>query len=317
MSSAGELILQHSQNFVDNPLYVSYTDKPWARSYLPMQNLSVHSTVDQEGTFHATFDPAFLPLGDDEEKRAGEAVHPPNHRFWRLETEADMEHWWHTEISDIVLAAWARYPAVVQTCHTNPLRDVSISENVDSTYGVYIGNQRFPVAIGEVKRNLISPSQWQSGNLVAAQQKLARELRGYADKYECPHIFCWDGQTLLILQFRARKPEHIRNADCPIDCWVIPVNGSTCTLRYALYRLMVQGFRRCQAVAAAKPLSVGTLTEHGREFFTGRPIWRVGGQSSINHPEGYLRSVDGATGGLYWGHPMVEDTVWETGGLWE
>lgn len=178
MSSAGELILQHSQNFVDNPLYVSYTDKPWARSYPPMQNLSVHSTVDQEGTFHATFDPEFLPLGDDEEKRASEAVHPPNHRFWRLETEADIEHWWHTEVSNIVLAAWARYPAVVQTCHTNPLREVSISENVDSTYGVYIGNQRFPVAIGEMKRNLISPSQWQTGNLAAAQQKLARELRG-------------------------------------------------------------------------------------------------------------------------------------------
>lgn len=139
----------------------------------------------------------------------------------------------------------------------------------------------------------------------------------YADKYECPHVFCWDGQTLLILQFRARKPEHIRNADCPIDCWVVPVNGSTCTLRYALYRLMVQGFRRCQTVAATKPLSVGTLTVHGREFFTGRPIWRVSGQSSMNHPEGYLRSVDGATGGLYWGHPMVEDAVWETGGLWE
>ncbi|KAK3336914.1 hypothetical protein B0T19DRAFT_447695 [Cercophora scortea] len=257
MSSAGELILQHSQNIVENPKYISYTDKPWAQAYEPIRNLSVHSVIDQEGTFHATFDPAFLPLWEhEEEKRITESAHPPNTRFWRLETESDIEHWWHTEISDIVLSAWAQCPAIIQTCHTTPLRDVKIPEIVDSTYAVYIGNQRFPVAIGEMKRNLIGWDHWQNGRLSAAQQKLARELRGYADKYECPQTFCWDGEHLLILQFRARKPEHIRNADCPVDCWVIPAKGSTCTLRYALHRLMVQGFRRCQAVAAAKPLSL-------------------------------------------------------------
>ncbi|KAL2174067.1 uncharacterized protein P884DRAFT_159421, partial [Thermothelomyces heterothallicus CBS 202.75] len=183
-----------------------------------------------------------------------EPARPPNERYWRLETESDVEHWWHTEISDIVMAAWARYPAIVQTCHTKPLSEITISENVDSTYGVYIGNQRYPVVIGEMKRNLINEEDWQANSLRDTQQKLARELRGYADKYQCPQVFCWDGRYLLVLQFRARKPDHIRNADCPIDCWVIPVEGSTCTLRYALYRLMVQGFRRCQAVVAAKPL---------------------------------------------------------------
>lgn len=80
---------------------------------------------------------------------------------------------------------------------------------------------------------------------------------------------------------------------------------------------MVQGFRRCQAVVAAKPLSVGSLKEHGREFFTGRPIWQVNGQSSTNHPEDYVRVVDGATGGLFWSHAMVDDTVWETEAFWQ
>ncbi len=178
MPSAGELILQHSQNVVDNPNYVSSTNKAWAQTYAPMQNLSVR-TVDQDGIIHAPFDSAFLPLYEDEEKkRFQESTHPPNDRLWRLETEADAEHWWHTEISDIVLAAWARCPAIVQTCHTAPLRDVNISETVDSTYGVYVGSQRHPVAIGEMKRNLINRREWQSGKLGSAQQKLARELRG-------------------------------------------------------------------------------------------------------------------------------------------
>lgn len=138
----------------------------------------------------------------------------------------------------------------------------------------------------------------------------------YADKYQCPQMFCWDGKILLVLQFRARKPEHIRNADCPIDCWVIPLVESTCTLRYALYRLMVQGLRRCQAAAASIPLQVGSLTEHGREFFTGRPIWKVDGQSRGNHPEGYVRMVDATSGALYWALEVLEGTVWETGAFW-
>jgi hypothetical protein len=104
-----------------------------------MRNLTVHTTVDHEAIVHAAFDPAFLPLCNDEEKRTTEPSYPANSRFWRLETEADVEHWWHTEISDVVLAAWATYPAVVQSCHIKPLVDVQIPENVDSTYAIYIG----------------------------------------------------------------------------------------------------------------------------------------------------------------------------------
>jgi hypothetical protein len=143
-----------------------------------MRNLTVHTTVDHEAIVHAAFDPAFLPLCNDEEKRTTEPGYPANSRFWRLETEADVEHWWHTEISDVVLAAWATYPAVVQSCHIKPLVDVQIPENVDSTYAIYIGNQCVPLAIGEMKRNIINKREWQDGRLSDVQRRLARELRG-------------------------------------------------------------------------------------------------------------------------------------------
>ncbi|KAL2186572.1 hypothetical protein L209DRAFT_731432 [Thermothelomyces heterothallicus CBS 203.75] len=316
MPSAWELILQNTTNTIMNPDYTSYPKKLWAQNYTPIGNLFVHTTENDDGIVNANFDSAFLPLDDDEERRTTEPAYPPNKRFWRLETEADVEHWWHTEVSDVVLAAWARYPGIVQTCHTTPLNDVKIPENVDATYAMYIGNQRKPVVIGEMKRNFINRDEWENASLGNAQQKLARELRGYADKYECPQIFCWDGKILLMLQFRATNPWDIRNADCAIDCWIIPHESSSCTLRYALYRLLVQGFRRCQAATASRPIQVGSFTEHGREFFTGRPIWNVGGRLTTEHPEGYVRRVDGATGALYWSNGMGNDVVWETVGFW-
>lgn len=78
---------------------------------------------------------------------------------------------------------------------------------------------------------------------------------------------------------------------------------------------MVQGLRRCQATAA-RPLTVGSLTEHRREFYTGRPLWRVSDAVSVEHPEGYVRFVDADTGALGWAH-AGGDIVLETDGFWE
>ena len=119
-----------------------------------------------------------MSLDADDQRRMGEPAQTPNDRFWRLETEADIEHWWHTEISDVVLAAWARYPRITQTCHTKPLSDINIPDNVDCTYAMHVDNIRVPLAIGEMKRNPIVPSRWQANSLTEPQQKLARELRG-------------------------------------------------------------------------------------------------------------------------------------------
>jgi hypothetical protein len=178
MPTTLELILQHSVNNIHNPQYTSSTNKAWAAVYPAIDQLTVRTTVNHDGAVHATFEPAFLPLSADEDRRTSAPAYPPNERFWRLETEADAEHWWHTEISDIVLAAWASRPCIVQTCHTTPLTDVNITENVDCTYAMYIGNERVPIAIGEMKRNLINADEWQSSRLSTGQQRLARELRG-------------------------------------------------------------------------------------------------------------------------------------------
>lgn len=178
MSSVQSLISDHPSNSIDNPNITSYTMKTWAKSYAPIRRYRLHTVVDEQGMTYADFDTPFLPLMDDEEKRMSEVGHPPNSRHWRFETEADIEHWWHTEVSDVVLAAWHKYPTIVPTDHTNPPGDVNIPQSVDSTYAMYIHGERAPIIIGEMKRNLIQASEWSGGELGEPRKKLTQELRG-------------------------------------------------------------------------------------------------------------------------------------------
>ncbi|KAK3933729.1 hypothetical protein QBC46DRAFT_401384 [Diplogelasinospora grovesii] len=310
-------ILQHPTNSVHNTRYTTGSDKEWARRYKPVTKL-IPRTYVADGITYADFEEAFLPLYDDDVLRMNEPAVAPNSRGWRLEVEADCENWFNSEISNVVLAAWTRCPSVLQTSHNKPLTDENISENIDSTYSTKIGNRRVPLAIGEMKRNLITPQDWQTGDISSkgAQKKLSQELRGYAHKYQCPQVFCFDGQTLLLLQFRASKLDKISDEDCPVDCWVLPRTSSYCTLRYALYRLLAQGWRRCQGMSAAGQLTVGGLREHSREFFSGWPVWRVNGVNRGSHPGGYQRSVDAATGSLRWTHEEYPDVTAETWPFW-
>src|SRR4051794_15674174 len=99
-----------------------------------------------------------------------------------------------------------------------------------------------------------------------------------------------------MLPFRAKSPEKIKDPNCKIDCWLIPrVNGDNgVTFRYALYRFLAQGFRRCQSYywPTAIPTRVGgLLPEPNREFFSGRPIWKVDGVSHGQHPGGFQRAI--------------------------
>lgn len=80
----------------------------------------------------------------------------------------------------------------------------------------------------------------------------------YAYKYNYPQTFCFDGAYLLMLQFRADTREAIKFIRCEVDCWVIPrENPGGCTFKTALYRLMVQGLRRCQGRWALQPQLLG------------------------------------------------------------
>lgn len=102
------------------------------------------------------------------------------------------------------------------------------------------------------------------------------ELPSHACKFQCPQIFYFDGMSLLLLQFRAERAEDMLAVECPVDCWVLPMTGCDANWRIALYRLLVQGFRRIQG-ACAIPISLGGLQPLRRRFFNGQPVWEAEG----------------------------------------
>lgn len=276
-TTVADLLSQHPTNEVQNAGYVTQSDKSWTRNYHAIRNILVNTLIGEDGLTYANFERAFLPWDADDSLRTTAHAVSPNHRMWRFESEADCELWFHSEISNIVLPAWNQFPVVTQTLHTKPPRVDNISEEVDAVYSVRSGGGRTVLVIGEMKRNLLDASLWQRGNISsnAGQKKLSRELRGcvnpispnllpalvelclylsrilsdrrqpsYADKYQCPQVFCFDGETLLVLQFRANKVEDILEENCPVDCWVLPRESSNIPLCFALYMLLAQGFRR-------------------------------------------------------------------------
>ncbi|KAI8715920.1 hypothetical protein NCS52_01101000 [Fusarium sp. LHS14.1] len=315
--TAEALILGNPTHPVHNTLYVTGSDKPWARTYKPITNTTSHTFVGGDGITYANFNSAFLPLLEDDALRMSQPAVPPNSRRWRFDVEADIENWFNTEIVNVVLSAWYVFPPMTQASHAKPLSEDNIPENIDSAFSIYAGSSRFPIAIGEIKRNLLEPDAWLQGGVAHSrrQVKLSQELQGYAHKYQCPQVFCFDGSNLLLLQFRASEASAIEDERCPVDCWILPMSNSACTIRFGLYRLLAQGWRRCQT-KYAPPLSVGGLTMHSREFFNGQPIWKHGGKKSRSHPGGYERSVDTATGALKWTRPGDDEVVWETDALW-
>ncbi|KAL8404049.1 hypothetical protein RB594_009056 [Gaeumannomyces avenae] len=269
--------------------YTSGTSKDWATRYPPITGtrLSVHTrnvlgTDGKEATVAGW--EAMVPRFSDDQLRLNTLVQRPNRRPYRLDTESDMALWFHTEISNVVLAAWNDTPAVLQTSEAKAWTEQPGMEIADVTYSL-VGGDRPPLVIGEFKRNLVRRDQWQEGR--NPSKPLSRELRGYAHKYKCPQIFCFDGETLLLLQFRANIPDQIQREDCRVDCWVIPRENAAggCTLRQSLHNLLVQGFRRCQGYAAAPNLSVDRYTPQYREFFSGRPVFaHDNGALRYEHP---------------------------------
>ncbi|KAL8346184.1 hypothetical protein RB598_000199 [Gaeumannomyces tritici] len=275
-----------------------------------------------------------VPRFSDEQSRLDTLVHRPNRRLYRLDTESDMAIWFHTEISNVVLAVWNHCPPALQTSEAKARTQQPDPETVDVTYSLAIrGGNKPPLVIGEFKRNLIDGAKWREGRPHAS---LSQELRGYAAKYECPQIFCFDGETLLLLQFRADTAQDMRAEKCKVDCWVIPRLNSDggCTLREGLHRLLVQGFRRCQALSAVPGLSVHNVSPQYREFFSGRPVFadtsnnNNSGRLTYDHPRNdgvhhnFYREVDERDGSVYWcynGSACQDEGgnwVYDSGALW-
>lgn len=189
-TSAVDLLTQHPTNSITYiPNKGAQTNKSWALNYHPISNLIIHTTVSPGGVVEATYEPAFLPLKDDDSLRLSESALPPNKREWHIFSAADRQLWFHTEISNIVLAAWSRYPAVVQTSHPKPQGFNNPADEVPIAYSMQRGSIRAILAVGEIKRNVIDREVWKSGHLDAevTQERLSQELRGYVgDKPPIP-----------------------------------------------------------------------------------------------------------------------------------
>ncbi|KAI8713971.1 hypothetical protein NCS52_01116200 [Fusarium sp. LHS14.1] len=324
-SSVATLIGQHPSNPCQETHLASGSSKAWTKAYPPITNLIVHSKMQGDQATQADFR-AFHPEFEDDTLRLQERGSAPNERSYRLNTEEDGVTWFHTEVSNIVLAAFSRYPRVLQTSHDKPISESRDDHTVDVAYSVYSGKTRKHVAIGEFKRGLIVPGEWRRGKLDTTPQKsLSQELRGYACRYTCPLVFCFDNYTLIMLQFRAKKAKGLEDAKCPVDCWVLPrdnIHGTP--LRYALYRFIVQGFRRCQGEAAVDVAFNGQRPS-GRCFFNGVPFWKAEDGTKISEPWDYHRRVEASNGAFYWARPggleAVQyndgNTVWDTAPFWE
>lgn len=179
----GELLDRHPENPVNETLYTSGSNKSWTKKYSAIKRLKVHTYVNDAGAVEANYEDAFLSMYEDDELRMQELAYPPNYRQWRMAYEEDGINYFHTEISNIVLAAWTRHPTVLQASHEKPLTDNSVPETVDVAYSVTRGRDRVHVALGEFKRCLIAGEDWQAGKLTPTQQVLSRELRRYVSIY--------------------------------------------------------------------------------------------------------------------------------------
>lgn len=127
-----------------------------------------------------------------------------------------------------------------------------------------------------------------------------------------------------MLQFRAATVDAIRDPDCAVDCWVFPRdNPNGATLRWALYRLLAQGLRRCQGRWSLTP-TLYSVAPDRREFYNGRPLWRIDGFLKTK-PWGHRRRIDPVYGAFYWTdaegeEPLIDERgkkVWDTLKIWE
>lgn len=126
-----------------------------------------------------------------------------------------------------------------------------------------------------------------------------------------------------MLQFRANDREEIKSEKCAVDCWILPrVNPDGVTLRYGLYRLLLQGFRRVQGMCSMGTALYGRAP-YRREFYSGTPIWKMDDGSYTSTPWEHVRQLDSACGAFYWmdpdGKPLETDDqemVWDTMPFW-
>lgn len=130
-TSARILINQPPTNLVQETFLTSSSSKAWAKKFPPISNFNVHTSVQGTDKVVANFDGPFLPELEDDVLRMANVVYAPNYRQWRLNTEEDGINWFHSELSNVVLGAFAIHPALLQASHEKPLSEENHPETVD------------------------------------------------------------------------------------------------------------------------------------------------------------------------------------------
>ncbi|KAL8307896.1 hypothetical protein RB593_006313 [Gaeumannomyces tritici] len=283
--------------------YTSGTGRDWATRYPPITGtrLSVHTrnvlgTDGKEATVAGW--EAMVPRFGDDQLRLNTLAQRPNRRPYRLGTGSDMALWFHTEVSNVVLAAWNGTPAVLQTSEAKAWTEQPCMEIADVTYSP-VGGDRPPLVIGEFKRNLLRRDQWQEGR--NPSKPLSRELG--SGKTPPDNQFA-SPDTRTSTSAPKSSASTARPCCCCSSAPIYPtrssgrIAGSTAGLSRGRTRRAVvrcarvsitcssRGFRRCQGYAAAPNLSVDRYTPQYREFFSGRPVFaHDNGALRYEHPQ--------------------------------
>ncbi len=180
------LLGQHPTNPVHATELHTGSNKPWTKAFPPITNMKVHTQVidqlrDEQGRLRyivkADFDGPFLPEYDDDQIRFDQPAYPTNYRKWRLASEKDGHLWFHTEVSNIVLAAFAHHPNIMDAAEEKALTEETSNVTVDLGYSVKFNDHSRHLAIGEFKRGLLDFRIWQSGKLTGKQVAFSQELR--------------------------------------------------------------------------------------------------------------------------------------------
>ncbi len=178
--TVGDLLGQYPQQ-PEKLDYAPPANKTWMREYEPVAYLHIHTSVNEAGLTTANFDTAFLPQDEDDTLRLSQpGAYPyPTPRAWRFESPEDHELWFHSEISNVALAAFSHYPCVTQTSRTKPPNN-DLPEPADTVYSVSSRGINTFLAVGRMKSGIaVDRALWRTGKIVnvTSQRKISQELR--------------------------------------------------------------------------------------------------------------------------------------------
>lgn len=146
--------------------------------------------------------------------------------------------------------------------------------------------------------------------------ELIKTLFRYASQYKCPHVCLFDGMRLLVLRFRAKNVDHIRDAACPVDCWIISLdcnnlqnseapegpNNRRIIILYAFYLVIKEGLNNARVMKGVAGLSLGGYKRDFR-WFDGKPYWTslsTPASTVWEHPGGYQRRYNPDSQRWFW-----------------